>query len=256
MPAVAASDSASSIDRAIDVLFDLHAAGGARGVSELGRDLAMPKSSAHRLLASLARRGLLEQDELGRYRPGLALLALGLGVLDREPLAAAARAVLERESEATGETAFLTITRGGRIVVLDKVEGRSFLRVAPSIGSEVPVHATAAGKLTLALAAESVALGPPPWPEFTAGTPADAVTLEREVDEARRQGWAANRDQWIEGLTVVAAPVLVRERFFGCFVIAAPTPRVDTCRLRELAERAVAAAADISARLCLEETAS
>ena len=57
----------------------------------VGRSLGLPKASAHRLLASLQRRDLVEQDESGRYRPGFGLVALGLGVLDREPLVAVAR---------------------------------------------------------------------------------------------------------------------------------------------------------------------
>jgi len=242
----------TTIEKAIDLLFYLHATGGARGVSEIGRALGVPKSSTHRLLASLARRGLVEQDERGRYRPGIALLALGLGALDREPLAAAAHPILERESEASGETAFLTVARRGRIYVLDKSEGASFLRVAPSIGVEVPIHATAVGKLHLAFAPDSVVLGKEPWPVFTDSTPVKRAQLEREVEQALRRGWAENRDGWIQGLTVVAAPVLVASRMFGCFVIAAPTFRVKDRDLAQLAKRVQQAAADIAARLQLK----
>lgn len=238
-----------TVEKAVDVLFFLHAAGRARGVSEIGRALGVPKSSAHRLLASLGSRGLVEQDELGRYRPGIALVALGLGVIEREPLAAAAHAVLERESEATGETAFLTIARRGRIVVLDKSEGRSLLRVAPAIGSEVPVHASAVGKLHLAFAPDTVALPAEPWPAFTGHTQSARAELEREVARARKRGWATNRDEWITGMTVVAAPVLLRHKMLGCMVIAAPSSRVSSALLAGLAARVVTAAAEIAGRL-------
>jgi DNA-binding IclR family transcriptional regulator len=238
-----------TVEKALDLLFFLHASGRPCGVSEIGRALGVPKSSVHRLLASLGRRGLVEQDELGRYRPGIALVALGLGVLEREPLAAAAHPVLERESEATGETAFLTVARHSSIVVLDKCEGRSVLRVAPTIGSEVPVHASAVGKLHLAFAPGSVALPPEPWPTFTGQTANARADLEREVARARKRGWATNRDEWIPGMTVVAAPVLLRERMLGCMVIAAPSSRVDSAHLAALAARVVTAAADIAGRL-------
>ena len=244
-----AASAAGTVEKAIDLLFYLHAGGTPRGVSEIGRALGVPKSSAHRLLASLGRRGLVEQDDHGRYRPGIALLALGLGAQEREPVAAAARPILERESEATGETAFLTIARRGRIVVLDKCEGGAFLRVAPTIGSEVPVHASAVGKLHLAFAPDSVALPAEPWPTFTGQTPGARADLEREVARAKKRGWATNRDEWIPGLTVVAAPVLLRDRMLGCMVIAAPSSRVDGAQLAVLAGRVVQAAADIAGRL-------
>jgi DNA-binding IclR family transcriptional regulator len=232
-----------TVEKALDLLLFLHASGRAQGVSEVGRALGVPKSSAHRLLASLATRGLVEQDEHGRYRPGV---ALGLGVLEREPLAVAAHAVLERESEATGETAFLTVARRGRLVVLDKSEGRAVLRVAPTVGSEVPVHASAVGKLHLAFAPSSVVLPPEPWPTFTGQTTSAKAELEREVSRARKRGWAANRDEWIPGMTVVAAPVLLHGQMLGCMVIAAPSSRVDGRRLDELAARVIAAARDIA----------
>jgi IclR family transcriptional regulator, KDG regulon repressor len=244
--------SIGTVEKAIDVLFFLHASGRPQGVSEIGRSLGVPKSSAHRLLASLASRALVEQDELGRYRAGIALVALGLGVLEREPLAAAARAVLERESEATGETAFLTVARRGRLVVLDKCEGASVLRVAPTVGSEVPVHASAVGKLHLAFAPGSVALAPEPWPAFTGQTPHAKSDLEREVARAKKRGWATNRDEWIPGMTVVAAPVLLRDNMLGCMVIAAPSSRVNTARLANLAARVVRAAGEIASTLELE----
>lgn len=238
-----------AIEKALDLLFYLHSCSGPRGVSEIGRELGVPKSSAHRLLASLGRRGLVEQNELGRYQPGIALLALGLGALEREPLATAAHPILERESEATGETAFLTVARAKRIIVLDKREGRGLLRVAPTIGSEVPVHASAVGKLHLAFAPESVTLPLEPWPVFTGQTPSTRADLERAVRQAKKRGWATNREEWIPGMTVVAAPVLLRERMLGCVVIAAPSSRVNSAQQTALAARVVQAAADIAARL-------
>src|SRR5258706_7680946 len=140
----------TSIEKAVDVLFHLHGSAVPVGVTQLGRAVGLPKSSVHRLLASLLSRGLVQQDERGCYEPGIGLVALGLGAQDRDPLVCAARPVLEAEAAATGETVFLVAARSGRLVVLDKAEGTGFLRASPQIGSTVPVHATAVGKLFLA----------------------------------------------------------------------------------------------------------
>ena len=138
--------SLSTVEKAIDLLFHLHAEAAPRGVTAVGKALDLPKSSAHRLLSTLARRGLLERDERGQYCPGIGLVALGLGVLESEPVVAAARPVLELEAEHLGDTVFLTVARAGAVVVLDKAEGTGFLRAAPRIGSTVPLHATAVGR--------------------------------------------------------------------------------------------------------------
>ena len=68
----------------------------------------------------LGRRGLVERDASGRYRPGMGLVALGLGALGREPVVAAARPLLEADAAELGETVFLVGARAGRLIVLDK----------------------------------------------------------------------------------------------------------------------------------------
>jgi DNA-binding IclR family transcriptional regulator len=239
----------TAVEKALGVLFHLHAQPTPIGVTEIGRALALPKSSAHRLLASLARQGLVEQDEAGRYRPGVALIALGLGVLEREPVVAAARPVLEEEAREIGETLFLCALRGGRIVVLDKAEGTGFLRAAPRIGEAVPVHATAIGRLHLAFAPDRVQLPPGALERFTPRTATQPAAVHAAVEKARRQGWAENREEWIAGLHVVAAPVLVKERLEATLAVAAPAVHVAPAGAARLARRVVAAAERVSARL-------
>lgn len=248
-------DSLSSVDRAVDVLQALSGAPGAQGVSAVGRALGLPKSSTHRLLATLARRGLVERDEGGRYRPGMALVALGLGALERDPLWLATRPLLEAEAASLGETVFLVSARAGRLVVLDKVEGTGFLRAAPRVGAEVPVHATAVGKLYLGLAPERVA-PEPELPVFTDRTLASPHALASSVRQAVRRGWAENRDEWIEGLSVVAAPVLHRGELAGALAAAAPTARMRRLTPVRVAERLRTAAARIGDRLAGRAVAS
>ena len=77
-----------------------------------------------RLALALGRRGLVERDERGRYRPGMALVALGLGVPEHEPVVGAAEPVLERTAADVGETVFLAAARAGRLRVLDFQDAR------------------------------------------------------------------------------------------------------------------------------------
>ena len=239
----------STVEKAVDVLFHLHAEPAAQGVTAIGRALGLPKSSAHRLLAALLRRGLVERDERGRYRTGIGLVSLGLGVLEREPVVVAARPVLEEEAERLGETVFLVAARAGRIRVLDKAEGTGFLRAAPRVGAEVPVHATAVGKLFLAFAEETI---PPLTGRLEAYTPETHTSrrdLDAEVARARRRGFAMNRDEWIRGLSVVAAPVIAKTRMAAAVAVAAPSARLIALGPERIARRTVAAAGRVAARL-------
>jgi DNA-binding IclR family transcriptional regulator len=239
----------STVEKAIDLLFHLHGETAPRGVTAVGKALGLPKSSAHRLLSTLTRRGLLERDERGRYCPGVGLVALGLGVLEREPVVAVARPVLEIEAQRLGETVFLTAARAGAIVVLDKVEGTGFLRAAPQIGSTVPPHATAVGKLYLTYAPDSVLLGEAPLEAFTSSTRTSPAFLSVELERVRRQGYAENRDEWIPGLSAIAAPVLVAGRMVAALAAATSTPRLQVLGSSAIAGRIVEAARRIGERM-------
>jgi DNA-binding IclR family transcriptional regulator len=240
-------EAAGAVDKAIEILFHLHAEPAPAGVTAIGEALGIPKSSAHRLLGSLAKRGLVERDARGRYRPGMGLVALGLGALGREPVVAAARPLLEAEAAAVGETVFLVGARAGRLIVLDKAEGSGFLRAAPQVGSEVPVHATAAGKLFLALAPERVET--PARPErFTEHT-AGRAALAEEVALAGARGFAENREEWIPGLAVVAAAVRSSGPLHACVALAATTARIDALGREPLARRLIETGRRIAARL-------
>jgi len=236
-----------AVDKAIEILFHLHGEGSAAGVTAIGEALGIPKSSAHRLLGSLARRGLVERDARGRYRPGIGLVALGLGALEREPVVAAARPLLESEAAALGETVFLVGARAGRLLVLDEAEGTGFLRAAPRVGEEVPVHATAVGKLFLALDPGRVELPERPQ-RFTPRT-ADRRALAAEVDRARERGFAESREEWIPGLAVVAAPVRTGARLHAAVAVAATTARIEALGREALARRVIDTGRRVAARL-------
>lgn len=242
------ADAGSSIEKALDVLLHLHQAGAA-GVSAVARALGLPKSTSHRLLAALVGRGLVERDAEGRYRPGLRLLALGLGVLEREPVVVAARRVLEDEAAASGETLFLAAARAGGLIVLDKAEGTGFLRAAPRVGATVPVHATATGKLYLAFAADQLAGSDGLPARYTPRIRTGARALARELALVRRRGWATNREEWVPGLAVVAAPVRAAGRLQAVVALAAPAVRLPSAEVPRLAARLVAAAGRIGATI-------
>ena len=225
----------------------MHGEGAPRGVTAIGRALEMPKSSVHRLLATLTRRGLVERDPRGLYQPGVGLVALGFGVLEREPIVIAARPVLERFASEVGETFFLVGARADALVVLEKAEGSGFLRASPRIGSSVPIHATAVGKLYLAFAPELVSSGP--LVAFTEQTLTDPNTLAQEVEMARAVGLARSLDEWIPGLSVLAAPVRLGERLVGAVALALATPSLEARADSDIEARVRDAAAAISGRL-------
>ena len=237
----------STIDKALDALFLLSERTHALRLADVARELGMPRSSAHRILAPLVKRGLAEQDGDGRYRTGFALMALGLNVASREPLATAAKPVLESAAAELGETFFLVVARAGRLVVLEKAEGNGFLRAAPRLGANVPVHATAVGKLYLAFAPELVTLDE--LARYTPATIRSRKSLNAEVERVRAQGWAINDEEWQAGLAVAAAPIMSQGRLHGAVALATVAARFTAIGSATATRRVVHAAEGIALRI-------
>jgi DNA-binding IclR family transcriptional regulator len=74
------------------------------------------------------------------------------------------------------------------------------------------------------------------------------------VERARKQGFAENHGEWIDGLSVVAAPVLFdvsagARRLVALLAVAASPPRLRELGAARVARRAVDAARRLQARL-------
>ena len=112
-----------SVDRAAALLLALGESQGEAGVTELARRLGLHKSTASRLLATLQKRGLVEQDdETGKYRLGLVVIRLAERAERTLDLRGIALPELERLARLTHETTGLGILDGDSM--LDGRPGR------------------------------------------------------------------------------------------------------------------------------------
>jgi DNA-binding IclR family transcriptional regulator len=94
-------------------------------------------------------------------------------------------------------------------------------------------------------------LGEHPPVAFTSATQLAQEAIAAAIERARSEGYALNRGEWIEGLSVAAAPILGATEppaFLGAIAFAAPTARLDALGPHAIAQRAVAAARLISLR--------
>src|SRR5512141_1269786 len=110
-----------SIERAFAVLSAL--AGGPSGVTEVSERAALPKSTAARLLGSLAHEGVVEQVPGDtRYRLGPRIVTLAAGIRPTRSLIAVARPDLIERAGAAGEVAGLSVPDGFLVHYVDQVD--------------------------------------------------------------------------------------------------------------------------------------
>jgi len=92
-----------TVEKALQLIEAMSRSVGPVGVSQLGRELSLNKSTVYRLVDTLVRHGYAQQDATtGRYALTVKLWELGLGAVRGMGLRQTARPVLEREAQRTG----------------------------------------------------------------------------------------------------------------------------------------------------------
>jgi DNA-binding IclR family transcriptional regulator len=250
----AAGDRLTSVDNALWLL-QLVAERQALRVSEAAELLGVARSTAHRLLSALRRRGFLMQDRPnGAYRPGPALYAIGMSAISRLDIRRIAQPVLEELRDKTKETASLAVLEGTMVRFVECYEGRSTVRVGGRAGVVRYAHASAVGKAILAALPDSELGRRYPGEELPAPTPASITSrreLMRELAAIRRQGYALNWEESSDGVAAVA--VALRDPTglpLASISVAVPSMRLGSIAgVRALAPDVLHAAEEIHQRL-------
>ncbi len=175
----------------------------------LAEDLDLPKATVHRIAQQLEEEGLLQREPNGkRFVGGLRLRRLASSVLTNSVMTGSRHMILQGLSKAINETCNLTALDGNELIYLD--ESNWPYRIYLPVGSHLPLHCTAAGKLLLANMK-------PAWRQRYL----KAVSLEKytsktilEMDELRDQlkvivneevGYDSG--EYIDGMIALAVPV-------------------------------------------------
>ena len=145
-----------TVEHALDVLEQFLDNEDELGFVELRKRLKLNKYALGRLLATLESRSYIEQNSGTEcYRLGIRNLELGQCAVRQMKLHRQARSVLESLVRACNETSDVAIMRGSEIYCLYAVESSHPVRVVPRMGTMLPAHCTAAGKVLLANRTES-----------------------------------------------------------------------------------------------------
>lgn len=214
-----------SLARGLKILDLLAHARDGMGTTEVASHIDVDKSSASRLLHTLAKYGFVEQDHTtSRYRLGPQIVTLGQHLLNRIPLRDHARPYLYELVDNTGECAHLAIIAQGQALYIDQVESSAVLRVESEIGTRSPLHCTALGKVFLSFDSMPI---PDRMESYTQRTITDRTWLEAQLEQTRKQGYAIDDEEYNYGVRCVAAPVYDHNGdLVGAIGISGPAGRV------------------------------
>jgi IclR family acetate operon transcriptional repressor len=237
------SSNVGAVDKAISVV-EAICDRGCHGVSEIAKELGMPKSTVHVHLKTLEDHGFIIQTDEG-YQLALRFLDVGMKARDRFPIVEAARPELEELASETGETAWLAVEENGKCVFIDMVSDGRGLQARGQIGQHEHMHYLSVGKAILAHLPEervSEIIDKHGLPQRTAETLVDEDALFDGLERIREKGYAVNDGDEVTGLYAVGAPIISGETVIGAISVSGPRTRLKRDNVDETIPELVLAA--------------
>lgn len=215
----------------------------------------LPKPSVNRILRQLEEEGFLQREPLKRrYLPGPRARDLVMDLMSNQALGAARHRILQALSDEIEETCNCTLLDGHETVYFDRVESNWPFRIQLPVGSRLPLHCTASGKLYLAYMKprrRQRLLTAAPLRRYTDRTITDPGTLQEALDRIRESGIGVDNQEFMDGMAAVAVPV-IKDAGDICFTVAvhAPTVRKSLDTLRQYLPSLRKAAASMASAYC------
>jgi DNA-binding IclR family transcriptional regulator len=249
----------NSVKRAFAILTLL----GIRGrmtLSQLCRELKIPKSTAFSILETLEHeQAVAREEETGMYTLGIRLLELGQEAQENFELRRVASPVLQQLNREIDETVHLTVLDNDVVLYVDCYESSKRLRTYSVIGVRAPLYCTAVGKAILAFLdydEQMRIIKGMQFQRFTPNTITDRAALLRNLEEVRRRGYSVDDIEHEEGVRCVGAPIYNNKgRVCASLSISGPASRITTERIEDFGRKAIATAQEISRRLGYRNTA-
>jgi IclR family acetate operon transcriptional repressor len=240
----------STARRVLDVLYALTDSEEGMSVRGIADQIGSSRSSTHRILRAMADDQFVEQKPDGGYVIGVRMVELGARVLGVVPLLKYSNELMRRLVSEVAETAYLaTFDRVSLFAsFVHRVESTRPIRHVQPLGTKIPLHAGAVGKAIL-FADESINLAELPLPAVTPHTIVDLQELEEDIREARKRGYAVSREERVEGIIGVAAPLLSGGVVVGGLAVAVPVGHEGATDVDRVGQLVRTCAADISATL-------
>ncbi|WP_405163647.1 IclR family transcriptional regulator [Nocardia sp. NBC_01499] len=225
----------SLLDKAAQILGCFEGSVATLTLTEVVRRTGLSQSTVHRLLDQLVTLGWLEREGR-RYHLGLRLFELGAYASRHNQLRRAALPHLISLHHATGHWAHLSVIDGAEVLYLDQIGDPSRSTLPVEIGTRLPVHCTAAGKILLAFGHRGTA-GPPAGDLVprTRRTIVRADSLHSELTAAHRQGVAFDREETFHGVLCAAAPLRGSGPALAAISLSWKGTHVDLARMGTLA---------------------
>jgi IclR family acetate operon transcriptional repressor len=204
-------------------------------VREIAASQGLSLPTAYHMINTLVDEGFLAKDAARRYILGDAAALLAQAYLRMTSVSERLSGLLKELATLTRETVYMADWGADDIRILGSLEGSQMVRVGEidAPGPYENAHARANGKVLLAYAAPEVRdryLDNHRFRQLTPNTITSRAALDKELASVRRRGLAYDNEEFLLGVSCIAAPLLRNGALVASFAILVPTDRFKKTR--------------------------
>lgn len=179
-------------------------------LTQLSRELNIPKSTLLSILRTLQSFGYVRKQPNQCYRLGVDVLELAYNARGAIPILQYAVPLMEDIQQATGKIVYFTIPKNGKVLYLEGIYPGKRNVTYSVTGKTLLLHCTGCGKAILSeMSEEQVRRIVEVYglPRFTSTTITDYAELQRELQETRERGYAIDNGEEGPGVRCVATAI-------------------------------------------------
>ncbi len=247
-------NSVPAVERALTMLELLAKSKSGISISEMSRKLSLPKSSIHLIMTTLERRGYLQKNPQSRkYQFGLKMFSLSRIAVENLEIRDEARPYLISLMKKTGLTVHMGVLEWGEVVIIEKIDTPSMIKVATWVGRRMDVNCTGVGKALLAFMTEEDLDNFIKMTKFTKHNQKSISSmnkLKKELERIREQGYSFDDEEDEIGLRCIGAPIYdSSQKVIAAISVAGTTSQIESSRVQVIAKVVMETGRTISAQL-------
>jgi len=199
-----------AVDKTFAILDLLATSKESLGISEITRALNFNKSTVFNISHTLADLGILKQAPDNKFSLGIKFYLLGRASRIGSEIISTIHPYLELINQKTNLSVFLGVRSGPHAIIVDKVDAAFEIKISSEIGMRLPLLAGAGGKAMLSRMSEKEIdrlLSKNGLQRYTRHTVVDKIKYKKMLKKTRREGFAVDKEEYIEGIRALAVPL-------------------------------------------------
>ncbi len=197
-------------------------------LAKIADSLNWPRSSTFNIVGTLVDIGYIYEPKVrGEYYPSPRWHSVISAIGKNDPLPDAVRELVDEISARTGETTALGSVSGLFVIFLHVCESRQPIRYFADVGTQVPIHASSAGRAILAQMTKrerETIYRKLEFEKYSETTPMSIERIETELGAAAKRGYHQSDSEYIPDLAGVALPLTFGTKRLS-IVVAGPVSR-------------------------------